>query len=100
MAKKHKAGGFIEIEFLQPKNTEDIYLLEVNPRISGWIETFTINGISTPYIDLLLVPYIETFGFDLKNGRKTYDLSETIKIFEPALGGIDATDYYESKYKA
>lgn len=91
-SKKHKVGGFIEIEFLQPKGSKDIFLLEVNPRISGWLESFCNEVI--PYIDILVVPYLHHFGVEIPT-RREYDLSKPLEVYHPADEGKDAAEYYD-----
>jgi predicted ATP-grasp superfamily ATP-dependent carboligase len=66
-------NGFIEIEYLGDNN--NIYFLEINPRLSGNI-TYS-NGIKMPVIDEILIPYI------ISVNRKNNRLNKNIKLNKP-----------------
>lgn len=67
--------GLLEIEFLQSKSGK-IYLMECNPRISGFIRCVLDDGTS-PYVENLIKPYIDIIKGNKINVvpyDKTYNL--------------------------
>lgn len=62
LIRRHNYSGIMEIEYLI--NDNNIYFIEINPRISGMVRSdyYIINGIQTnknQYIDRILIPYID-----------------------------------------
>lgn len=55
----HQLHGLMEFEFLISGG--QVFLLEINPRISTSITGFDSQGFS-PYIEKLVVPYLQNFG--------------------------------------
>lgn len=55
----HQLHGLMEFEFLILDG--QVFLLEINPRISTSITGFDNQGFS-PYIEKLVVPYLQSFG--------------------------------------
>jgi biotin carboxylase len=55
-------NGFMEVEFLADKNEDNLYFMEVNPRISGCV-TYS-NYLVYPVIDKVIIPYISEFTQD------------------------------------
>merc|ERR1712232_117731 len=58
--RQHKISGFCGVEFLFNLDRQELFLMEVNPRISGSIACFD-NDQRSPYFHRLVMPYLERF---------------------------------------
>lgn len=77
VAETNRLSGLMEFEFLKveydeennvdDKSSCDLYLLEVNPRISSSVVAFDPDSGDLPYVDQLLVPYLRSFGIDVES---------------------------------
>lgn len=76
MIQRHELRGLLEFEFLKNHENDELFLLEVNPRISSSIVAFDAEG-NSPYIDRLLVPYIRKLGVDVRNPAPSKDSSSS-----------------------
>jgi len=59
--RQHKISGFCGVEFLFDLDKQELFLMEVNPRISGTIACFEKERRS-PYFYRLVMPYLARFG--------------------------------------
>ena len=69
LIKRTNYSGIMEIEYLI--NNNEIYFIEINPRISGMVRSdyYIIDGKQinqNQYIDRILIPYIDA----VKNKKK------------------------------
>ena len=57
--KKHDVSGIMELEFLWICNHAPLYILEVNPRLTGvWHDVDSKDN--SPYVGHVIKPYIES----------------------------------------
>lgn len=124
ITKKYKYNGLIEFEFLETTDN-DIYLMEVNPRMSGNIKCTVISDIPenddkkyAPYITNLIIPYCNAitnlskkftlpnyddnceliYHGDIKKPKYEIDENNVVRIIEKIL--IPYDEYYFDKVMA
>ena len=65
IANKTQFNGFFELEFIEDEQNTDLLLMEINPRICFVL--FTFNNDRSPYIDKLVIKYLEICSSNLPN---------------------------------
>ena len=95
-----KYSGLIEFEFIITNN-QDVYFLEINPRICGHIGQKDTNKNSI-YFDKIIIPYLRFFNIPIKNnvitetkysGTNLYNLLPLIYNLNPLFFIILGTFY-------
>ena len=94
VVERYELRGLMEFEFLRVRgDNRELYLLEVNPRVSSSIVAFDSDG-NSPYIDNLLVPYIASLGVSLSPQHVDKPSSPQVDVWFPP--ELTASSYVES----
>jgi hypothetical protein len=72
--KKYNLSGIMQFEFIYCENRKKLYLLEINPRISG-VCWYVDDNYNSYYIEKIIIPYLNYFGANLY--RKSNHLLDT-----------------------
>lgn len=68
IANKTQFNGFFELEFIEDERNTGLLLMEINPRICFVLFTFTNDR--SPYVDKLVIKYLELSSNNLPNKSK------------------------------
>ena len=84
---KYKFSGILEIEYYEYNNK--LYFLEINPRVSASSRTRDPHDCY-PYIDLIVLPYLELFGiYAEKKSCKNISSVDNVKLLSMAWAPFD-----------
>ena len=79
-----KLNGLFQFQFLQDAKTNELYLMEVNPRVCGTMRARTKNNIG-PEVEELVVPYLKALHCCISEKPGDYLLYENdMLIFRDA----------------
>jgi hypothetical protein len=98
---KIKYNGFVEFEFISKKNfnyKREIYFMECNSRISGWVNNeYFFDKIILPYIKKVYQIQIESKKYDETKKIIFSDLASRINLIKNSIRYINAHNNITNK---